>query len=54
MQNEEIYLNYIEVLLESGNQTIAERRLNDRTYQLPESLQRVAELQAKYNLNLTL
>ncbi|MDM7861693.1 PEP-CTERM system TPR-repeat protein PrsT [Alteromonas sp. ASW11-36] len=54
MQNEEVYLNYIEVLLELGNTTVAERRLKDRTFELPASQQRVADLQAKYNLNLAL
>lgn len=50
MRNEEIFLNYIEVLLEAEKTTIAQRRLAQRTFSLPESQQKLEELKAKFNI----
>ena len=49
-QNEEIYLNYVEALLRNNNKAIASRRLEDKTFTLPESLERVAKLKSDYNI----
>jgi putative PEP-CTERM system TPR-repeat lipoprotein len=48
VQNEEIFLNYIETLLINDSMMIAERRLESRTLSLPQSNARLAELKAQY------
>jgi tetratricopeptide (TPR) repeat protein len=50
MDNEEIYLNYVEVLLEAGNTILAQRRLEQRTIALPESIERLEALKAKFGI----
>jgi cytochrome c-type biogenesis protein CcmH/NrfG len=50
MQNEEIYLNYVEVLLASDKAFLAERKLKQRELKEPESVKRISELKAKYSL----
>nr|WP_297349563.1 XrtA/PEP-CTERM system TPR-repeat protein PrsT [uncultured Glaciecola sp.] len=48
VQNEEIFLNYIETLLINDSKMIAERRLESRTLSLPQSNARLVELKAQY------
>jgi len=50
VQNEEIFLNYIETLLLNDSKVIAKRRLESRTFALPESNTRLAELKTQYSL----
>ncbi|MFT6412605.1 MAG: putative PEP-CTERM system TPR-repeat lipoprotein [Glaciecola sp.] len=50
VQNEEIFLNYIETLLINGSKIIAERDLESRTFLLPQSNARLAELKTQYGL----
>lgn len=50
MQNEEIYLNYVDALFAADNAFLAERTLKKREYKLPESIQRVTELKAKFKI----
>jgi putative PEP-CTERM system TPR-repeat lipoprotein len=50
VQNEEIFLNYIETLLINDSKIIAERKLESRTLSLPQSNARLAELKTQYGL----
>nr|WP_233267465.1 XrtA/PEP-CTERM system TPR-repeat protein PrsT [Paraglaciecola sp. L3A3] len=50
MQNEEIYLNYVETLLAAEKTFLAERKFKQREMKEPASIQRVAELKAKYQI----
>jgi hypothetical protein len=50
VKNEEIFLNYIETLLLNDSKVIAKRRLESRTFVLPESNTRLAELKTQYGL----
>lgn len=52
VRSEEIFLNYIEVMLASGNNRLAERRLNERTFAEPASLERLAELAEQYGIQI--
>ena len=48
MQNEEIYLNYVEALFAADQAFLANRKLAQREYTQPESIQRVTQLKTKY------
>jgi putative PEP-CTERM system TPR-repeat lipoprotein len=48
MQNEEIYLNYVEALFLAGDNVLAKRKLAQRTMSSQESKTRLAELKAKF------
>ncbi|MBF7071878.1 PEP-CTERM system TPR-repeat protein PrsT [Glaciecola sp. MH2013] len=48
--SEEIFLNYIEVLLKNKNQTIAKRRIAEVELKLPESQARLNKLAEQYSL----
>ncbi|MDC0602190.1 PEP-CTERM system TPR-repeat protein PrsT [Aliiglaciecola sp.] len=50
MKNNEIYLNYVEVLFANGNSSLARRKLSERSIDGPELSQRVAEIKAKYGI----
>ena len=50
MQNEEIYLNYVETLLLSGDKFLATRKLTKREMKLEVSIARVAKLKADYGM----
>jgi putative PEP-CTERM system TPR-repeat lipoprotein len=50
VQNEEIFLNYIETLLINDSKVIAKRKLESRTFTLPQSDARLAELKTQYSL----
>jgi len=50
VQNEEIFLNYIETLLINDSKVIAERELESRTFSLPQSTARLAALKTQYGL----
>jgi putative PEP-CTERM system TPR-repeat lipoprotein len=50
VQNEEIFLNYIETLLINDSKTIAGRKLESRTFSLVKSNERLAELKNQYGL----
>lgn len=50
MQNEEIYLNYVETLLAADKVFLAERKLSQRDMKEPVSIERVAKLKVKYKL----
>lgn len=50
MQNEEIYLNYIEALLLSDDTFLAKRKLGQREMKLEQSIIREAKLKADYGL----
>ena len=52
MRNEEIYLNYVETLLVAGNSGVAERRLNERQYQQPQSIARIVSLAETYGVSV--
>lgn len=51
MQNEEIYLNYVETLLLANEKVLAQRKLKQRQMKLEESISRVEKLKAEYALN---
>lgn len=51
MKNEEIYLNYVEVLLASDKAFLAERKLSQREMKELVSIERLAALKVKYKLN---
>jgi putative PEP-CTERM system TPR-repeat lipoprotein len=51
MQNEEIYLNYIEALLAAKKLYLAERKLSQREMKEDSSVQRVKKLKADYYIN---
>jgi putative PEP-CTERM system TPR-repeat lipoprotein len=48
MQNEEIYLNYVEALFLDGSNLLAKRKLERREMKIEENIQRQAQLKAKY------
>jgi Tfp pilus assembly protein PilF len=48
IENEEIFLNYIETLLLNESTVIAKRDLESRELTLPKSIARLAELKAKF------
>ena len=48
MQNEEIYLNYVEALLLAEETFLAERKLTQREMKEQKSISRVAKLKAEY------
>ena len=48
MQNEEIYLNYVETLFVADKVVLAKRKLEQRELLEPESISRVLELKTKY------
>lgn len=50
VRNEEIYLNYIELLLKMDLKPLAKRRLADRQFESADSKARVTALQQQYNL----
>jgi predicted Zn-dependent protease len=50
VQNEEIVLNYIETLLINDSKIIVQRKLESRTFSLPQSIARLAELKTQYGL----
>ncbi|MCP4865894.1 MAG: tetratricopeptide repeat protein, partial [Alteromonas sp.] len=50
VRSDEIYLNYIELLLEMDLAPLAKRRLADRIFEAADSKARVAELEQQYNL----
>lgn len=50
LTNEEILLNYLEVLLKTNNNRLALRYMEDRTLQQPASQQRWAQLKQQYQL----
>lgn len=50
MQNEEIYLNYVETLLAAERMRLAERKLGQREFKLEASLKRIEELKSKYGI----
>jgi putative PEP-CTERM system TPR-repeat lipoprotein len=50
VQNEEIFLNYIETLLINDSKMIAERKLQSRAFLLPQSNERLADLKTQYGL----
>lgn len=50
MQNEEIYLNYVEALLLSEDKFLAERKLSQREMKQGASIERVAQLKADYGI----
>jgi putative PEP-CTERM system TPR-repeat lipoprotein len=51
MQNEEIYLNYIEALLLAGKSFLAERKLSQREMKQSISVTRAAKLKVDYGIN---
>lgn len=52
MQNEEIYLNYVETLLLAGNTVVGERRANERKYLDPNSLATIQRLNETYGIQV--
>jgi putative PEP-CTERM system TPR-repeat lipoprotein len=48
--NEEIILNYIDALLRNGSKTVAQRRLEARTFVQEDSLQRLEAMKQEFNL----
>lgn len=50
VRNDEIYLNYIELLLKLDLKPLAQRRLNERMFESKEAQQRLAELKETYKL----
>lgn len=50
LENEEIYLNYVETLLVSGDDFLAKRKIEQREMKLQESLDRVQALIAEYGI----
>lgn len=50
LENEEIYLNYVETLLISGDDFLAKRKIEQREMKLQESLDRVQALIAEYGI----
>jgi putative PEP-CTERM system TPR-repeat lipoprotein len=48
MKNDEIYLNYVELLFANGNNTLARRKLTERKFDSGTLNQRVEEIKAKY------
>lgn len=50
MKNNEIYLNYVEVLFANGNSSLARRKLGERRLDEANLTQRVDEIKAKYGI----
>ena len=50
VRSDEIYLNYVELLLKMDLTPLAKRRLADRIFDAADSKARVAELEQQYNL----
>ncbi|GAA6182836.1 XrtA/PEP-CTERM system TPR-repeat protein PrsT [Aliiglaciecola sp. NS0011-25] len=50
MENNEIYLNYVEVLLASGNNSLARRKLVERTFTDENTIARVKSLKTQYGI----
>jgi predicted Zn-dependent protease len=50
MQNEEIYLNYVETLLLAGNTGVAQQRASERTYRDAKSLATIQRLNETYGI----
>ncbi|MEW9798428.1 XrtA/PEP-CTERM system TPR-repeat protein PrsT [Alteromonas sp. CYL-A6] len=48
--NEEVYLNHVALLLDMGETTLAKRRLREREFTRPASLERVQALKSQYGL----
>ena len=48
--SEEIYLNYVEALLLNDNKVLAERKLKQRQFKDPKSVQKIADLTAKFTM----
>lgn len=51
MENEEIYLNYVETLLLADQKTLATRKLEQREMKQEKSISRVAKLKTDYAIN---
>jgi Flp pilus assembly protein TadD len=50
MQNEEIYLNYVEALFAAGQDFLANRKLKQRDLTSDKALAKIEELKAKYKV----
>ena len=50
VRNEEVYVNYIELLLKSDQRRLAERRIKDRSLTRPDMAQRLESLKREYQL----
>ena len=50
-ENEDIYLNYVEALLLNDNKVLAQRKITQKTFKLPQSITRVEALKKSYQLN---
>jgi hypothetical protein len=50
MQNEEIYLNYVEALLLAEEKTLAKRKLSQREMKQEASITREAKLKADFDI----
>ncbi len=50
MQNNEIYLNYVETLLAAGNKNLARRKLVERKFEQEEHVQRVVKMREDFDL----
>jgi putative PEP-CTERM system TPR-repeat lipoprotein len=50
VDNEEIFLNYVEALLLNGSKEIAKRRITERALEQEKSKQRLASLKAKFSI----
>ncbi|MEP4890313.1 MAG: XrtA/PEP-CTERM system TPR-repeat protein PrsT [Aliiglaciecola sp.] len=50
MKNNEIYLNYVEVLFASGNNTLGRRKLSERTFTAENNIERVKNLKNQYGI----
>lgn len=50
IRNEEVYVNYVELLLKTGQTKVAERRLSERLFETEAAKARIAKLKAQYNI----
>ena len=50
MKNEEIYLNYVEVLLLKDDKFLAKRKLSQRELKSQKSIERIAKMKADYSI----
>ena len=50
VDNEEIFLNYVEALLLNGSKELAKRRIAERELEQVESKQRLASLKAQFSI----
>lgn len=50
-ENEGIYLNYVEALLLNDNKALAQRKITQKTFKLPESITRLEALKKTHQLN---